>query len=64
MDFFGQKHTTRLVYGVDIFRNTNLSSIALIPYSEDDLPSDISQNILVNKESFGKSIFLLYEDLV
>ena len=54
-------HTTKLCYGIDIFKNTNLSRIKLIPYSENDLEQITSSNLLVSKETFGTSVFLMYE---
>lgn len=55
-------HSTKLVYGSDIFKNTNLSTIALIPFSELNLSLSYIQNIKVNKVNFGDSIFLMYEE--
>ena len=54
-------HTTKLTYGTDIFKNSNLSKIKLIPYSEDDIEKEFSSNLKVNKETFGTSVFLMYE---
>ncbi|MBK8397426.1 MAG: hypothetical protein IPL26_19605 [Leptospiraceae bacterium] len=55
-------HSTKLMYGSDIFTNTNLSSIPLIPYSSENLSKEKIDPIAVNKETFGKSVFLMFED--
>ncbi|MCB1176516.1 MAG: hypothetical protein KDK36_02950 [Leptospiraceae bacterium] len=55
-------HTTRLVYGSDVFSNTNLSEFPLIPFTEENISLELIENISVGKDTFGESVFLMFDD--
>lgn len=53
--------STKLVYGGDIGEFTDIPT-AVTPLTEDDLVSVGFSGILVNKDTFGKSVFLFFDD--
>lgn len=55
------KHTTKLIYGVDIFKHTGLCSFPVVPYSESNFNLDFLLGLRVGKETFGKVVFLMYD---
>lgn len=53
-------HTARLVYGNDCMQG--FASLSLVPLSPGDLANDGYTNLEVNKDTFGKSVFLYFDD--
>jgi hypothetical protein len=56
-------HSSKLVYGSDFLKSANTEiPFALIPLIEDDLYKEGFSDIVVNKDTFGKTVFIYFED--
>ncbi|ASV10738.1 phage baseplate plug family protein [Leptospira santarosai] len=53
-------HTARLVYGNDCMQG--FANFSLVPLSPNDLSNEGYRNLLVNGDTFGKSVFLYFDD--
>ncbi|WP_061235870.1 phage baseplate plug family protein [Leptospira weilii] len=59
-DGFKILHTARLCYGNDCMQG--FASFSLVPLSPNDLSNDGYTNLRVNGDTFGKSVFLYFDD--
>ncbi|WP_078125867.1 phage baseplate plug family protein [Leptospira alexanderi] len=59
-DGFSILHTATLCYGIDCLQG--FASFSLVPLILSDLSRDGYADIKVNRETFGKNVFLFFDD--
>lgn len=58
-------YSSKIVYGNSIIKYTDLGFPSeIVPLTEDEFDNSIYSDILVNKDTFGKSVFLFFDDEV